>query len=224
MSEKSVIGFDDVRARLAAGERALLLVRHAERPHIDHDDPTFGAALELTANGRQMSEAFGRALKGAAREVQFRASPLRRTVMTAECIAAGMGLAGRPIVEHHAIGTGSAFFADPVAVWQLFRDRFFFDHTITYLQKGEQTGFAPLGPATDTYERYVTSLFTAQLALFVTHDVFIAAYLHGKGVKTDFNADNWPRFLDTAAIFIAPDGRRDYAFLRAGLSDRATGV
>ena len=52
----------------------------------------------------------------------------------------------------------------------------------------------------------------------------IAAYLHGRGVRTDFCETNWPRFLDAAAIILTPDGRRQYALVRAGLSDRCCGV
>jgi hypothetical protein len=36
--------------------------------------------------------------------------------------------------------------------------------------------------------------------------------------------ENWPRFLDSAAIILAPAGSRRYALVRAGLSDRVTGV
>ena len=221
----TVFGFDDVRAALARGERVLLLVRHAERPHIDHDDPSFGAALELTENGRRMSRDFGRALAGAADDVQFRASPLRRTVMTAELIAEGMGtpLEG-PVAEDDLIGNGSAFVADRLAVWRLFRDRRFFHHMGEYMRRGEQVGFAPLASAATAYEDYALSCFTARLGIFTTHDVFIAAYLHARGVKTDFDESNWPRFMDAAAILIDPAGRRRYALLRSGLSTRVVGV
>ena len=219
-----VIGFADVRRELAAGNRVLLLVRHAERPRIDHEDRTFGAAVPLTANGERMCVDFGKALAGAAETVQFRASPLRRTVMSAELIAQGMGVAAPEIVEDDEIGNGSAFFADRGEVWQCFRDGHFFEVMLEYMAKGEMTGFAPIAAATAAYEDHVVPLFTAQLGIFTTHDVFVAAYLFGKGVKTDWSPDNWPRFLDAAAIVIEPSGRRRYALLRAGLSDRVTGV
>ena len=54
--------------------------------------------------------------------------------------------------------------------------------------------------------------------------VYVAAFLHARGVKTDFNPDNWPRFLDSAAIVLRPDGERRYMFVRAGLSPLACGV
>lgn len=219
-----VIDFAAVRGELAKGNRVLLLVRHAERPHIDHEDPTFGGALPITENGKRMCEDFGKALKGAVRDVQFRASPLRRTVMTAQYIAKGLGLTRVEIPEDDAIGNGSAFITDLATVWKLFRDRRFFEHMAEYMIAGSLPGFAPNGEAAATYEEYVLSRFTARFGIFTTHDVFIAAYLYAKGVKRDWNPGNWPRFLDAAAIVIEPSGARRYALLRSGLSELATGV
>ena len=88
----SEIDVDRVREELSRGSRVLLVVRHAERPRIDNEDKTFGAHLPLTPAGERMSEEFGRMLKGASDDVQFMASPLRRTVLTARFIARGMGI------------------------------------------------------------------------------------------------------------------------------------
>ena len=104
------------------------------------------------------------------------------------------------------------------------RDGSFFQRMGEYMQAGEQRGFNPLAPATDAFEEYALSVFSAQLGVFATHDVYVAAFLHARGVKTDFNPDNWPRFLDSAAIVLRPDGERRYIFVRAGLSPLACGV
>ena len=222
--ERDAMDFAAVRAELARGNRVLLLVRHAERTRIDKDDPTFGEHVPITANGERMSVDFGEALRGASDDVEFRASPLRRTVMTAERIAAGMGIAAPGIVRDDAIGNASPFYADRLEVWRLFRDGSFFASSIAYMRDGVQRGFNPIGAAAAAYEEYLLSVFTAGLGVFVTHDIFIAVYLHAKGVKTDFNPDNWPRFLDAAVIVVEPSGRRRYALLRAGLSDLACGI
>lgn len=222
--ETNVMDFQGVKDELKRGSRVLLLVRHAERPHIDHEDPTFGGALPITENGKRMCEDFGRALKGAAENVQFRASPLRRTVMSAQYIARGMGLRNADIPTDEAIGNGSAFISDLHAVWELFRDKRFFEHMVEYMTVGTIRGFAPAATAAEEFEAYVLSLFTGKLGIFTTHDVYVAAYLFAKGVKSDWNPSNWPRFLDSAVIVIEPSGGRRYALLRAGLSNRATGV
>jgi len=214
----------DVRRELSCGSRVLLFVRHAERPRIGFEDKSFGASLPLTDEGERTSRAFGEMLRGASDDVQFRASPLRRTVMTAELVAEGMGLAGAEVVPDAAIGNGSAFVADELEVWRLFSDGSFFEKMVQYMRAGSQRGFAPLAEAADAFERHAMSCFTARLGVFASHDVYIAAFLHARGVKTDLCMENWPRFLDSAAIFERPDGSRDYGFVRAGLSSLCCGV
>ena len=216
--------FVDLRRELAAGSRVLLLTRHAERPKIGHEDRTFGASVPLTPNGERMCEDFGELLGGLTTSVQFRASPLRRTVMTAGRIAKGMGIPGAEIPEDARIGNGSAFVADEGEMWESFRGGGFFAVMMDYFAHGTARGFAPLAEAAAAYERYVLSHFTASLGIFATHDVFVAAYLSGTGVKTDFDPENWPRFLDAAVIAVSPDGQLRRALFRAGLSDRAIGV
>lgn len=217
---------EQVAAAIARGTRVLLLVRHAERPRISNEDRTFGASLPLTAAGERMSRDFGAKLRAAVRgaDVQFRASPLRRTVMTAERIAEGMGIDPGPIATDARIGNAGAFVASERELWECFRDTKFFAHMQEYFRDGVQRGFNPLAAATDAYEDYVLSRFTAQTGIFTTHDVFVASFLHGRGVETHFSEANWPRFLDAAAIFPDADGARRYAFVRAGLSDRICGV
>ena len=215
---------EDVRALLRAGNRVLLMTRHAERPHIDHEDPSFGATLPLTAAGEEMSRAFGRALRDFASVVQFASSPLRRTMMTTECIAEGMGIAHPDILSEEALGNGTFYFADQHAVWEEFRDGSFFQKCFAYFEKGTYRGFAELHVATDALEEWCLAHFTAPFAVFTTHDLYIAAFLAARNVISRFTVANWPRFLDSAAIILAPDGSRRYALVRAGLSDRVTGV
>ncbi len=215
---------EDVRRLLREGNRVLLMTRHAERPHIDHEDPSFGATLPLTADGEEMSRAFGRALRDFASVVQFASSPLRRTMMTTECIAEGMGLAQPDISPEEALGNATFYFADAHAVWEEFRDGSFFQKCFAYFETGTYRGFAELHAATDALEEWCLAHFTAPFAIFTTHDLYIAAYLAARGVVDRFTIANWPRFLDSAAIVLAPDGTRRYALVRAGLSDRVSGV
>ena len=219
---------EDVAKELSARYRVLLLVRHAERPRIQNEDPSFGAALGLTDEGARTSREFGRLMRGAFAaaqgDVQFAASPLRRTVLTASLIAEGMGAADAAIGEDEKIGNACAYVADAHEIWELFRDTLFFEHMCEYMRDGVQRGFAPLAEATDEFESYAMSVFRARLGIFTTHDVYVAAYLHGRGVKTDFCKENWPRFLDAAAIIESPSGARRYALLRSGLSSGVCGV
>ncbi len=214
----------DVSAALDRGDRVLLMVRHAERPPISDDDPTFGETLSLTETGQRTSRQFGEIFRAYANGTQFLASPLRRTVMTAEGIAAGMGIPGAPIPTAPELGNSSFYFADQREVYELFSQSDFFDEIFGYMARGTLRGFNEIHEASDRLEEWCIQRFTGRLGIFTTHDLYIGAYLHARGVETHFTRANWLRFLDAAAIILAPDGSRRYALVRAGLSDRCTGV
>ena len=218
------ITLDDVVAELKRGNRVLLFVRHAERPKIDGDDPTFGESLPLTEEGWRTSVLFGERLKAFANDVQFLASPLRRTRMTAAGIAEGMGLGKVDIPMEPLIGNGTFYFADQPTVFELFRDRQFFNHLFDYMARGTQRGFREIHEASDRLEDWALKTFTARLGIFTTHDLHNASYLYARGVKQDWTVENWVRFLDAAAIILSPDGVRRYALLRSGLSNGTVGV
>ena len=103
-------------------------------------------------------------------------------------------------------------------------DGSFFQKCFDYFETGAYRGFADLHAASDALEEWCLAHFAAPFAIFTTHDLYIAAYLAARTVISRFTIENWPRFLDSAAIILAPDGSRRYALVRAGLSDRVTGV
>ena len=213
------MNLDEVKNELHQGSRVLLMVRHAERPHIDHDDPTFGAALPLTEGGRLAAEAYGARLREFAADTQFYASPLRRTVMTAEAIARGMGLASPIIPTDDKLGNDTFYFADQHAVFELFRDGSFYEKVFAYLRDGRQIGFADLYAATDTLEAWVLARFTERLGIFTTHDLYNGAFLKARGVVESFTEETWIKFLDAAAIIVRPDGDRRYALVRSAVTE-----
>lgn len=214
----------EVGAELDGGSRVVLMVRHAERPKMDQDDPTFGMTLPLTDAGRRMSFDFGTRLRNYADGVQFLSSPLLRTRQTAVCIAEGMGIADPDIPVDDILGNSSPFFADQHAVFELFRDGSFFERIFEYFATGRQTGFNEVHEAADRLEQWCVGRFTGRLGIYTTHDLYNAAFLFAKGVVPSFSRENWIRFLDSAAIILAPDGTRRFAFVRAGLSDGIVGV
>ena len=208
------MNLNDVKSELRQGNRVLLMVRHAERPHIDHDNPTFGAALPITENGRLAAEAYGARLREFAADTQFYASPLRRTVMTAAAIAKGMGLTAPHIPTDDKLGNDTFYFADQSAVFELFRDGSFYEKVFAYLRDGRQIGFADLHAATDALEEWALKRFTGRLGIFTTHDLYNGAYLVARGVVSSFTVETWIQFLDAAAIIVQPDGRKRYALVR----------
>jgi len=209
------MNIDDVKRELRQGNRVLLMVRHAERPHIDHEDPTFGAALPITESGRLAAEAYGARLSDFAAYAQFCASPLRRTLMTAEAIARGMGLAEPHIPTDDRLGNDSFYFADQHAVFEIFRDGSFYEKVFAYLRDGRQIGFADLHAATDALEEWALARFSGRLGIFTTHDLYNGAFLKARGVAESFTIETWIQFLDAAAIIVRPDGSRRYALVRS---------
>ena len=218
------ITLDDVEAELRCGSRVLLMVRHGERPKIDNEDRGFGVSLPLTAEGRRTARLMGERLKAFADDVQFMSSPMLRTRQTAAGIAEGMGIGGVQVEEDERLGNGSFYFADQGEVYELFRGGGFFEGIFRYMADGEQRGFRNIYEASDDLEAWALGRFKAKLGIFATHDLYNAAFLYAKGVKRDWTVGNWIRFLDSAAIIVAPDGTRRYALVRSGLSSGTTGV
>ncbi len=209
------MNLEDVKDCLKKGNRVLLMTRHAERPHIDHEDPTFGAALPITEHGEAMSVEFGRRLREFVADVQFISSPLRRTRMTAACVAKGMGLSDPLIPTDDRLGNSTFFFSDAYAVFELFRDGSFFEKVFHYIETGCQIGFTDIHVAADALEDWALTNFTGRLGIFTTHDLYNGAFLAARGVVSGFTPETWIRYLDSAAIVLAPDGSRSYHLVRS---------
>ena len=224
MKPDDIIDIPAVLAEIARGARCILQVRHAERPKMDPDDPSFGDALPITEEGVRTARRLGEMLAPLASDVQFYASPLRRTRMTAEMIAAGMGVEKPEIPTDDLLGNGSFYYADAAQVLEVFQPRNFFPACFEYFRTGHLRGFNELHAATDALERWLVERLTRRLFVATTHDCYIAAYLSARGAVAEFTRENWPRFLDGGATFLYPDGSRRYALVRTGLSTGICGV
>ena len=220
------ITVEELKAELRSGARCALQVRHAERPKMDPDDPTFGDALPLTAEGERTAEALGRMFAEFKAETVFVSSPLRRTRLTAAAIARGMGFTTPPpIPVDELLGNGSFFYDDPLTVLEVFKTEEFFHACFEYFRTGEHRGFKNLLAASDHCESWLLERLTKQLLIATTHDCYITAFLAARGVCPEgFSRENWTRFLDGGAILVYPDGSRRYALVRAGLSKGICGV
>ena len=214
---------EELVGEIRRGARVALMVRHAERPKMDPDDPTFGDALELTYEGVRTAKKYGTLLREFAGDVQFAASPLTRTRMTAACIAEGMGIGEPEILTDELLGNGSFYYDDANEVLEVFKPKNFFPASFEYFRTGRQRGFRELYAATDEYERWIDAHRRSRLFVIATHDLFIAAFLYARKVGV-FTQENWTRFLDAGAIIDGPDGTRRYALVRSGLSSGIVGV
>ena len=214
---------EELVGEIRRGARVALMVRHAERPKMDPDDPTFGDALELTYEGTRTAKKLGTMLGEFADDVQFAASPLTRTRMTAACIAEGMGVPDAPVPTDELLGNGSFYYDDPAEVLEVFKPKNFFPACIEYFRTAHQRGFRELYAATDEFEKWIDARWKSRLFVISTHDLYIAAFLYARKVG-EFSKENWPRFLDGGAIIDGADGRRRYALVRTGLSTGIVGV
>lgn len=205
------------------GVRCILQVRHAERPKMDPDDPTFGDALPITDEGVRTARILGERLSAFGGDVQFASSPLTRTRMTAEKIAEGMGVENPSIPVDELLGNETFYYADASEVLDVFKPENFFNACFEYFRTGEQRGFRNLHTASDDLEKWLVERLEKKLFLVVTHDCYIAAFLAAKG-GIEFSRENWPRFLDGGALFLYPDGTKRYALVRTGLSEGICGV
>ncbi|MCR5751260.1 MAG: histidine phosphatase family protein [Kiritimatiellae bacterium] len=213
----------ELLAQLRRGARCALQVRHAERTKIDAADKSFGLSIPITPEGERTSERLGAMLAEAGRDVAFLSSPHLRTLMTARRIAAGMGLHDAEVRAEPRLGNGSFYFADAQAVYDTFTNGGFFDSCFRYFRGASLPGLADLREASDALEDWLLARLSTGLLVAVTHDSHIASFL---SAKTDvvFSRENWPHFLDGAAVLVEPDGTRRYALVRTGLSAGISGI
>ena len=214
---------EELVGEIRRGARVALMVRHGERPKMDPDDPTFGDALELTYDGTRTAKKLGAMLKEFAEDVQFYASPLTRTRMTAECIAEGMGVADPEIPTDERLGNGSFYYENAAEVLEVFKPSNFFPACVEYFHTARQRGFRDLYAATDVFEKWIDAQWRNRLFIISTHDLYIAAFLYARKVG-EFSRENWTRFLDGGAVIDGTDGKRRYALVRSGLSTGIVGV
>ena len=214
---------EELVGEIRRGARVTLMLRHAERPKMDPDDPTFGDALELTYEGTRTARKLGTLLKEFADDVQFYASPLTRTRMTAACIAEGMGVADPEIPTDERLGNGSFYYENAAEVLEVFKPKNFFPACIEYFHTARPRGFRDLYAATDAFERWIDEHWTNRLFVISTHDLYIAAFLYARKAG-EFSRENWTRFLDGGAVIDGVDGTRRYALVRSGLSAGIVGV
>lgn len=218
------ITLEELKAELKKGTRVILQVRHAERPKMDPDDPSFGDALPLTEEGCRTARKLGEELREFRYDTEFVSSPLRRTTMTAELIASGMGLQAFKIPEFGCLGNESFYYADARMVLEVFKVENFFPACKTYMETGRLPGFNDLYEATEALEKWLESKQTKQLLIASTHDLYIAAFLCAMNRSEAYVPENWVRFLDGAATLIDADGNKRYVMVRTGLSTGIVGV
>ena len=193
-----------VRDWLASGSRVALYIRHAERPPLQADDPTFGESLGQTEAGERQARAFGAALRGVVADARLLASPMTRTRRTVQLIAEGAGLgAGRPVEDAPEIGVGNVF-TDPAGAHRAMQQVGVIPYQLAYFAAGHAPAARPVAEATARAVGWMRRAATAPLTLFGSHDVTIAVALTGLGLAR-ITAETWVPYL-TGLAMVEQDG------------------
>ena len=196
-----------------------MLIRHAERPPLDPSDKTYGARLPITERGWSTARELGWMLAHTVRprSVAFHASSTLRTIETASAMAIGMDDPGSGcIVEKEVrisefLGGDSPFFGSAEERWALIGEGHYHDRVNEYFRCGYMRGYRPLKRAMEEMESLLAGLHGREggLAVAVTHDINVAAFLAGGGVVPSFTDETWPGFLDAAVILRHADGHSE---------------
>ncbi len=208
---KTPFAYADVVRRLSAREagdrRVWLILRHGERPSIQPDDPTFGAASSLTPAGAEMSRKSGRLLAGLP-EPNFMASPLVRSRETASYLAEGMGKAGARggVTAAAGAGEGGIFAENPLEMHRSYSRYGVREASDIWMTGGHLPGFVDAREGTERFIGWLASLRRpTRTTILVTHDVWIAAILNVAGAA-EVRSSRWVAFLQGACVFeTAPD-------------------
>lgn len=214
------VGFQDIELALRKGDRVAVVVRHAERPPLEKDDPTFGTDLPITRTGKVKADAFGFALKefSSGFEHGIQSSKTMRCRMTARVISEAMGgeFAGSFRLDD-ILGGKSPFFGNVGDRLALANEGNYRESLNEYFRTGRQRGFADLAAATEAFEEYLWSESARHfrpLEIYVTHDINVGCFLGGRKVVARFDDFNWPHYLDAAVAFLGKNGRARYGYLR----------
>ena len=185
--------------------RTILLLRHAQRPSIAKDDPTFGEHLGLTEAGEQAALDLGRRLRGLGPSA-FAASPMRRTRETAHTVARGMERHDALVHDAPVAGLGGLWITDLAATHRQYAEEGSAAATDRYLRDGRFDGYRSVADGTRRMaDWFVTTDFGERHALVFSHDIFIAAFLQGLGVR-QFDSAHWVGYLQGAALAQDSDG------------------
>ena len=185
--------------------RTVLLLRHGQRPSIAPDDPTFGEHLGLTEAGEKAALDFGRRLRGID-PCAFAASPMRRTRDTARAVARGMERHDAAVRDAPEAGLGGLWVTDLAATHRQYAIEGAAPASDRYLRNGRFEGYRSVADGTRLMlDWFAAADFGARHALVFSHDIFIAAFLQGLGVRR-FDSTNWVGYLQGAALAQDADG------------------
>ena len=228
MHEPAETTLRHVADELHDGTRVAILVRHAERPPLPANDPTFGRNLPLTERGAMEATRYGRELGHLActDQVTMAAGGNRRCMETAFHMLEGMGHDMEDdrctVLADPYLGGRAFYFGDVAARMELANAGNYLESLNAYFTCGRQKGFNDLHPSTSHLAGHLLYHYDAPLFIGITHDLNVACFLAGNGTVASFTEKSWPGFLDAAVLFIRPDYTTTCHLLRAPTTNYST--
>lgn len=216
------VNFQDIENALHKGERVVVLMRHAERPPLEKNDPTFGENLGITTKGQLDAKVFGFALHeystGLGKHC-VSSSKTRRCWDTAREISNALAgeLPSGCVALPDILGDKSPYFGLVSERMALADEGNYIASLNQYFKDGHQRGFQNLADATDKLEDFMWNDWAhinLPLHVMVTHDINVGCFLAGRKVVTEFDEFSWPHYLDAAVGFLDRCGRARYGYMR----------
>lgn len=215
-----ILEFDDVSdvlKNIAAGEKVIFILRHAERT----DDT--GKNGHLTDNGKKQSQSVGAKFKG--EEISFANSTYTRSYETCENVATGAGYA--QLVSDTIPDLDGAWFVKNESKFEDYKNSDGGGWVVTsaYAYKGSYSdAFYPLKSRGDEFiADVVKPRFDKvnKVAVWISHDMLVvplAVYCtEGKVNLRYFDTKQWINYLAGVAIIMGADGSIRYVPVK-GLS------
>ena len=200
----------DVLKTVAAGEKVIFILRHAERT----DDT--GKSGHLTANGKKQSQSVGEKFKG--EDIYFANSTYTRSYETCENVAAGAGFA--QLVSDTIPDLDGSWFVKNESKLEDYKNSDGGGWVVTsaYAYKGSYSdAFYPLK---SRGEEFMTEVVkprfekVSRMAVWISHDMLVvplAAFCtDGKVNLRYFDTKQWVNYLAGVAIIMGVDGTLRY--------------
>lgn len=208
------MSIQDVIAAVNNGFKVILIMRHADKEHLDDLGLAPDEGLRVSEEGLRKSYELGAQFEKIKGGVIFYASSRIRAVMTAQAIACGMGLADiwndKSIITDIRLSNSGFYYKNAAMIWKLFRDGVFYEKATEYMQKGKLDGFNPMKEATKKFEEFILGIKHGDLTIIVSHYLIISSFLNIQGI---WDLKNRVQPLDSACIIVSSAKDLTYAFV-----------
>lgn len=201
--------------------KALLIIRHAERPAIK--DGTVGNELALTPNGVYQTTRLAKLLPQQILSIE--SSPILRCTQTAELIAEHHGFPLASIRRSNLLGDPGFIIDNADLAWTSWVEKGA-EAVNEHLLSGTAVwpGFKDLDQAVEEMRQSIEEILTRSgdgTHVWVTHDTIVAT-LASRLQRTPLKLKEWPDYLGGLTIQPRKEGDLDISYSSSGLGKSYT--